>query len=225
MIYDFYLFRGYLGPGGKHENAQNYNCIGGATGYIDKQILGKHHIYQNPSAHEIYNSTAFDPEGLFGSLLTIVHTFFGLQAGMILTTFPEWKSRIIRWIIWGVTTGLLGAILCSFSKDNGWIPINKNLWSLSFVCVTCGLAFIFLSFCYYIIDVKRKWGGVPFFWSGMNAILMYIGHVLTHQMLPWHWRIGLMNTHFMLLAKALWNTCMWMVIAYELYRRKIFYTI
>lgn len=220
-----FFFRGYFGPGGKHDNAKHEDCIGGAIGYIDRKILGIDHVYQHPSASEIYNSTPFDPEGVFGCLLTIFHAFLGLQAGMILLTFPDWKSRIIRWTIWGIVTGLLGGILCNFSKDDGWIPINKNLWSLSFVLVTSGLAFVFLAFCYYIIDVKGSWSGVPFFWSGMNAILMYIGHVITHQMLPWHWRIGFMNTHFMLLAKALWNTCMWMVIAFELYRRKVFYTI
>lgn len=91
--------------------------------------------------------------------------------------------------------------------------------------VTCGLAYVFLAFCYYVIDVKKYWSGVPFYWSGMNAIVMYIGHSVAHSMLPWHWNIGFMNTHFMLLLKASWNTGLWMFIAFELYRRKIFYTI
>lgn len=43
------------------------NCMGGAAGYIDKLILGTNHIYQHPTAKKIYNSTAFDPEGLLGT--------------------------------------------------------------------------------------------------------------------------------------------------------------
>ena len=41
-----YINRGYLGPGGLHNNGQYYNCCGGAAGYIDKIVLGNDHIYQ-----------------------------------------------------------------------------------------------------------------------------------------------------------------------------------
>lgn len=60
------VFRGYLGPGGNHENGQFKNCVGGATGYVDRLVLGKNHLYQKPTADEVYGSGAFDPEGLVG---------------------------------------------------------------------------------------------------------------------------------------------------------------
>lgn len=58
--------RGYLGPGGKSDNAANPHCIGGAAGYVDMLVLGESHIYQHPTAKYVYDATSFDPEGVFG---------------------------------------------------------------------------------------------------------------------------------------------------------------
>uniref|UniRef100_A0A0K8TUB7 Putative heparan-alpha-glucosaminide n-acetyltransferase-like protein n=1 Tax=Tabanus bromius TaxID=304241 RepID=A0A0K8TUB7_TABBR len=216
--------KGYLGPGGKHEMGAYNACIGGATGYIDDAILGNH-IYQHPTAKYIYDSKAFDPEGIFGCLLSTVHVIIGVQCGMTLTTFTQWTSRVLRWSIWGLVLGLVGGALCQFSKEDGLIPVNKNLWSLSFVFVTSSLAFFLLVVCYYLIDVKSHWSGAPLRHCGMNAIIMYIGHSALHKMLPWHWRIGLMNTHFILLLECTWNTILWVFIAIYLHHKKIFYTV
>uniref|UniRef100_U5EPP0 Putative heparan-alpha-glucosaminide n-acetyltransferase n=1 Tax=Corethrella appendiculata TaxID=1370023 RepID=U5EPP0_9DIPT len=217
---------GYLGPGGVHEMLKNYNCTGGAAGYIDRLILGEKHLYQHPTAKSVYNTELpFDPEGLFGCLLTIFHAFIGLQCGNIIIIYTESKSRIKRWLIWAVILGLLGGALCGFSKNDGIIPINKNLWSLSYVFVTTSLAFILLTICYYLIDIKGVWSGAPFIYPGMNAIIMYFGHEVFHQAFPWHWKIGAMNTHFVLLLLALWNTFLWNLTAYYLYKRKIFFNV
>lgn len=97
--------------------------------------------------------------------------------------------------------------------------------SLSFVLVTTAFAFLLLTACFFVIDMKRWWNGSPFMYCGMNAILMYIGHTIFHKMLPWHWKIGPMNTHFMLLLESGWNTLLWVGIAYFLYRRKIFFSV
>ncbi|KAH1002782.1 hypothetical protein HUJ04_008838 [Dendroctonus ponderosae] len=55
--------RSYMGPGGLHKNQQFYNCVGGATGYIDRLILGNH-VYQNPTIYSVYEAKPFDPEGI-----------------------------------------------------------------------------------------------------------------------------------------------------------------
>ncbi|CAH1957055.1 unnamed protein product [Acanthoscelides obtectus] len=57
--------RGYLGPGGLHQNSSYENCIGGATGYIDGLILGNHR-YQYPTIYRVYEAKPFDPEGVIG---------------------------------------------------------------------------------------------------------------------------------------------------------------
>lgn len=68
---------------------------------------------------------------------------------------------------------LLGGMLCGFSKENGHIPINKNLFSLSFVFVTGGLAYIAFSILYYIVDYKNWWSGAPFNYAGLCCIYTY----------------------------------------------------
>lgn len=72
---NFEFYSGYLGPGGKHHNAQYPNCTGGANGYIDRVILGNAHIYQHPTAKYVYGAQAFDPEGVFGKARLFLITF------------------------------------------------------------------------------------------------------------------------------------------------------
>ena len=115
--------------------------------------------------------------------------FLGYQAGYTLqvrlptTTmaqvFPGHKERLARWAAWSVLTGGLGAILCGATQEGGWVPINKNLWSLSYVLVTSSFAFALLTLLYIVIDVKSWWKGQPFFYAGMNSILLYCGHQVT----------------------------------------------
>lgn len=205
--------------------AKHMDCIGGATGYIDRIILGAKHIYQHPTARYTYDAKPFDPEGLAGCLTTFLQVFIGVQCGTTLMVYTEWKARIRRFVIWSISLGMLSGILCLFSQDDGIIPINKNLWSLSFVFATSSLAFILLTIFYIVIDVRNLWSGTPLVYAGMNAIVMYVGHEVFHSMLPWHWHIGPMNTHFVLLLENMWNASLWVVIAYVLYCKKIFISI
>lgn len=217
--------RGYFGPGGMHKMGNYNHCIGGATGYIDRVILGQGHMYQ-PRADDVYGETLpFDPEGIVGCLLTIVQVFFGVQCGTTLLVHSEWKERIKRWSIWGATTILIGLFLGLVPGGDGIIPINKNMWSLSYVFVTSGVAFLILTLLYYIIDVKSYWSGAPFVYAGMNAIIMYIGSEIFHKMYPFYWHIGTMNTHFMFLLANIWTTGLWVLVAYYLYLKEIFITL
>ncbi|KAG2465837.1 HGNAT acetyltransferase, partial [Polypterus senegalus] len=78
------IILGYLGPGGIGDFGQYPNCTGGAAGYIDRWFLGENHIYQNPSSHVLYQSTVpYDPEGILGSLNSVVMTFLGLQLALL----------------------------------------------------------------------------------------------------------------------------------------------
>lgn len=105
----------------------------------------------------------FDPEGLLGILTSLlivvlgrdvlgVHNFpfydlntllpaLGLQGGKTIVAFPRCRDRIIRWILWAIVTGLAAGLLCGFTKEEGLIPVNKNLWSVSFVLATSSMAF------------------------------------------------------------------------------------
>jgi heparan-alpha-glucosaminide N-acetyltransferase len=89
--------------------------------------------------------------------------------------YDETGDRIRRWLLWALACGSLALLLCGASKDNGWIPINKHLWSLSFVLALSSLAFVSLALCYYLIDVRRLWSGAPFIYPGLNSIVVYFG--------------------------------------------------
>jgi len=220
--------QGYRGPGGLHDWSpeRNYSdCIGGITGYIDKEFFGVSHIYGNPTAKEVYGATAFDPEGLFGSIPTILQVWFGYQAGYTLQVYSDHKHRVSRWMIWSVVTGALGAGLCGASQNEGWMPINKNLWSVSYVLVTSCFAFFLLTVLYLLIDVKQWWKGQPFFFAGMNSILLYCGHQIGWMIFPWHFAIGSMNTHAARLPEALWGASLWVLISFVLYKKKVFVTV
>lgn len=122
-------YRGYLGPGGLADGAlYSGMCIGGAAGYIDRRLLQVQHLYQNPEAKGSYQADAFDPEGILGSLTSIFQVWLGVQTGVTMLVYPRASSRLKRWGVWAVTTGICGAILCGFSQTGGWIPLNKNLW-------------------------------------------------------------------------------------------------
>lgn len=216
----------YIGPGGLYGNAQEPNCTGGAAGTIDRLLLTERHMYQHAHIRHVYGTTqAFDPEGLFGSLLTIVHCFVGVQAGVTLLVHREAGARLRRFAISAAVLGLSGGWLADFQRGGGFIPVNKSLWSLSFVLVTSAIAYAVLAGCYWLVDVKRWWSGAPFRWAGMNAIVLYVGHMVMHQMLPFRWRVGPMNGHLVLLLENGWNAAAWLAVAWWMDRRGWFVTI
>ncbi|KAL4640292.1 heparan-alpha-glucosaminide N-acetyltransferase isoform X1 [Arapaima gigas] len=218
---------GYLGPGGIGDFGQYPNCTGGAAGYIDRWLLGTNHIYQNPSSRVLYQTRMpYDPEGVLGSINSVVMTFLGLQAGKIILHYKDQHAKIMsRFAIWGFILGIISAILTKCSKDHGFIPVNKNLWSLSYVTTLSCFAFMFLLIIYYTVDVKRWWSGAPFFYPGMNSILVYVGHEVFEDYFPFRWRMSNSQSHAEHLAQNLVATSVWVLISYLLYRKKIFWKI
>lgn len=217
---------GYLGPGGRHDGGKYFNCTGGAAGYIDRLILGAH-CYQHPTSKSVYGGTVgYDPEGILGTLQASFQVFLGLQAGMTMLTYKDQRGRLIRWLTWGTISGVLAAILCLASANEGWIPINKNLWSFSFVLATSSFAFILLSFLYVVIDVLKWWNGAPFFYPGMNSIVLYVGHEITSAIFPFQWadseNAAAVQTHGYQLVLDLWVVTLWAIIAFWLHSIKFF---
>ncbi|XP_065909111.1 heparan-alpha-glucosaminide N-acetyltransferase-like [Dysidea avara] len=213
--------KGYLGPGGIGDYGEHSGCTGGAARQIDLWVFGYKHIYQHPTCHELYHTGPFEPEGGLGTLNSIALCFMGLQAGKILMFHQLHKSRIPRMITWGLILGLVGAALSGFQKNEGWIPINKNLWSLSFILVMGGTAFLLLSVMYFCIDTIKWWNGVPFIYPGMNSIMVYCGSELLHGYFPFSWEQE-HPTHFSRLASNLVGVGLWIVIAYYCFRIKFF---
>ncbi|GCB64323.1 hypothetical protein scyTo_0004584 [Scyliorhinus torazame] len=215
---------GYLGAGGIGDDGKFPNCTGGAAGYIDKWLLGANHIYGYPTCKELYHTTEpFDPEGVLGTINSVLMAFIGLQAGKIVLAYrPSNLSILKRFLIWAVLLGFISAVLTKCGREEGFIPVNKNLWSLSFITTTGCFSFILLGLMYYIIDIKEWWGGEPFIFPGMNSIFVYVGHSVLGWYFPFSWQMKHENTHAERLLQDLVGTAIWVLIAYMLYRKKFF---
>ncbi len=139
---------------------------------VDHKVLGPAHMY----ADTIDGVTLkFDPEGLLSTLPSIAHVLIGFWAGMILMGTHDNDRRIRNLFIIGTILTFSGFLL-----DFG-MPINKKIWSPTFVLTTCGLASSFLALLIWIIDIKgyKKW--CRFFEAfGVNPLFMYVlGAVLS----------------------------------------------
>jgi len=215
---------GYLGPGGLEHNRSYFNCTGGAAGYIDRKFFGDAHIYGHPTSTEIYKQTVpYDPEGLLGTLNSCFMCFLGLQAGKILFVHSDWVKRCRRFFLWSLLTGGLSIVLSQGNQNEGWIPINKNLWSLSFVLALAGMAFFLLMICYLLIDVYKVWSGAPFYYAGMNSIALYCGHEFFSGRAPVYFMVP--HTHASLLAINLWGTSFWVIVSIYFFHKDIFISV
>ena len=110
-----------------------------------------------------------DPEGIVSTIPAISTALFGVLAGCWLRSNRNAVEKTL-WLFIGGNLGVFLAVLW-----DALLPINKNLWTSSFVVLTAGFALVFLGFCYYFIDVKghRKWAQ-PFIVFGTNALTVYI---------------------------------------------------
>ncbi|XP_068726421.1 heparan-alpha-glucosaminide N-acetyltransferase-like isoform X2 [Montipora capricornis] len=216
--------RGYIGPGGLADNESYINCTGGIAGYIDRHLVfGPKHIYQSPTCMKTYKTKVpYDPEGALGTLSSSFLVFLGVQAGYTLFTFPNHIARTKRWIIWSLLLGCITLALTGTSNE-GVIPLNKNLWSVSFIFATGGMAFVLLTLCYLLVDVLGWWSGAPFIFPGMNSIVVYVGSEILNNHFPFSWKVVKSQVqHGELLAMNLVGTTLWIIISYYLYHIQFF---
>lgn len=122
--------------------------------YLDVKVLGTHTWKPD-----------YDPEGLLSTLPAIVSSILGIFTGLILRSKQERKATILF--------GLGGALLIVGHLWDIFFPINKALWTSSFVLVTAGWANIVLALIYYVTDVKKIQFGSVFRYAGANAIVVY----------------------------------------------------
>ncbi|KAH0506092.1 Heparan-alpha-glucosaminide N-acetyltransferase [Microtus ochrogaster] len=218
---------GYLGPGGIGDLGKYPRCTGGAAGYIDRLLLGDNHLYQHPSSTVLYHTeVAYDPEGILGTINSIVMAFLGVQAGKILLYYKDQtKAILMRFAAWCCVLGLISIALTKLSANEGFIPINKNLWSISYVTTLSCFAFFILLVLYPVVDVRRLWTGAPFLYPGMNSILVYVGHEVFENYFPFRWKLEDDQSHKEHLIQNMAATAVWVLIAYVLYKKKIFWKI
>lgn len=137
---------------------------GNFASYIDRSILpGRLYL----GIH--------DPEGLFSTIPAISTGILGILTGVLLKKGGITQMRKVA------TMAVVGVIFLILAQIwNLDFPINKNLWTSSFVLHVGGLSLLLMALFYYIIDVKgyQKWA-FYFRVIGMNSILIYIsGHFI-----------------------------------------------
>jgi len=237
---------GYLGAGGLADQGLYYgqNCTGGAHRVIDVDMFSVHHIYHHEDSNGVVHSSAtcddtflcdvHDPEGALGWISASWMVWLGLQAGRVITTYRHLgsgpagikgtvKPYLTRWLLWGVVISLIGGSLCGFTKNTGPIPINKNLWSPSFVFVLAGWGFLKLSFHYICVDILRLWSGAPFRYVGTNSIIVYATSEVFQGYAPlsWHYTENWTN-HSEALVSNIVGVMTMICLARYLYLRGIF---
>lgn len=126
---------------------------------VDRALLG---------GHLWSESKTWDPEGILSTFPAIASLLIGVMAGEWLRSDRKAERKAIGVAAAGVVLLVAGRFL------HPYFPINKNLWTSTFVLFTGGFAMLALAVCYWLVDVRRwrNWTP-PFLVFGTNAILAY----------------------------------------------------
>jgi predicted acyltransferase len=128
--------------------------------WLDRTILTPNHIWQQ--------AKVYDPEGILSTIPAVVTAIAGVLTGHWLRTQRSDFEKVGGLFFAGVCGVVSGYVW------NGWFPINKALWTSSYVVFTAGLALCLLASCYWLIDIKgyKRWAQ-PFVIFGVNALALY----------------------------------------------------
>ena len=129
--------------------------------YVDRLVFGAH-LWAGADR-------LWDPEGVLSTLPAVVTTLLGVWAGRLLRSSRTPDEKTLHMLLAGVVLVVAGYVW-------GWFfPVNKQLWTSSFVLLTGGMALCGLALCYWLTDVKgyRRWAQ-PFVVYGVNAITVYV---------------------------------------------------
>ncbi len=191
---------------------------------LDLFIFGENHIYKG-------FGIPFDPEGLLSSMPSVGTVLLGYFSGRIIERSNGTMKAIKNLIIYGAIGVIVGLVWDVF------FPINKPLWTSSYVVYAGGLAMLFLSLLLWIIDVKgfKKWSQ-PFIHFGTNPLFIYlfagiwadlmfvvkIGGTSAHGYLYNNIFVPIAGNMNGSLLFAITHITFFWFLTYILYRRKIF---
>jgi len=132
--------------------------------FIDNKIFGPHAYYFIKKT-QLWH----DPEGLFSTIPAIATALIGTITGYLIRNRDRSDmDKVATMTVWGFVL-VVGGLAWSY-----WFPLNKNLWTSSFVLVAGGWALLGLGASYFACDIKRsKWWTLPFVVLGTNAIVIY----------------------------------------------------
>jgi predicted acyltransferase len=153
---------------------------GNLAAYLDRWLLGRH-IWKG--------GVVFDPEGLLSTMPAIATTLNGILTGHWLRSNRTPLEKAV---------GMFFAGACAVAVGWAWhffFPINKSLWTSSYVVFTAGMALQLLAICYWLVDIKgyRTWAK-PFVIFGVNALALFVfSGLLARLMTDKHWQLPRVN--------------------------------
>ncbi len=197
---------------------------GNLCGFIDVKLLAGH----------LYKSS-FDPEGILSTFPAVATALLGTLTGDWLLSKRGQQSKMVGLFAAGIIFVIIGLLLQPL------FPINKQLWTSTYVIFAAGAALILLGLCYGINDVmgQKKWA-YPFLIFGTNAIAVYVGSTLMVKLIalihvPVQGEVMLLQSFIYNKLLAPWAgplngsflypmilLLIWLAILYPLYRKKIF---
>ena len=148
--------------------------------YLDRVLLTEPHMWRS--------AKVFDPEGILSTIPAIVTTLSGVLTGSWIIRKDEGRtmkdesgsesSVVLHPSSFETVGGLFFAGTVLLAAGWSWsllFPLNKSLWTSSYVLYTSGLALLTLAVCYWLIDIKgyRKWAW-PFVVFGVNALTLFV---------------------------------------------------
>lgn len=140
---------------------------GNLVAWLDRQIFSAPHLYERTR----------DPEGLLSTLPALATALIGLLAGLWLRTRHTLQEKARGVVIAGISGIVLGGIW------NIWFPINKKLWTSSYVLFAAGLSLVLLALSIWVVDIRgqkdadptlRSRRFMPLLVFGANAIVAYV---------------------------------------------------
>ncbi len=196
--------------------------------WIDRSVFTVNHIWRQ--------AKVYDPEGILSTVPSVVTALCGVLTGHWLRTTRSDVEKVAGLFFAGVSAVAIGYVW------NGWFPINKALWTSSYVMFTAGLALCLLGFCYWLVDIKgyKRWAQ-PFVIFGVNALALYFFSGIFERLIEavrWTNASGeattlqdwIFESVFLPLASpvnaslayAICYVLFWLVMMWLLYRKRIF---
>jgi len=132
---------------------------------VDLNLFGYDHLY---------HKSPVDPEGLVGTISGVAHVLLGFYCGKRIKESKTVEQKALAVFVVGTVCVILGYLLTY------GLPLNKRIWSPSYVLVTCGLAALLQALFIYLIDIQncspRYYRAFQVF--GVNALALYVGSEL-----------------------------------------------
>jgi predicted acyltransferase len=134
---------------------------------VDKALWGPAHMYKDTTPEGV--RIALDPEGLLSTIPSIAHVLIGILFGKLIVENRDNHTRVEKLLIWGTILAFSGLLL------QYGCPINKKIWSPTFVLATTGFAAQLLGLLIWIIDIHKKEKWSRFFHAfGVNPLIVYV---------------------------------------------------